>query len=388
MKKKILFTATLCLLFVVGFSQTAISQEKSTYTVSGEIKGLSSNLLVLIPSEYSGGYVFDTIFVKNNKFTFTHDIDEVKLVKLFTRDQKLAKRTASGGYYPVKSQSILFFAFPGADVKITGEATDFFNAYPSGDAYNNSMAAINKIAYPNFNKSVNLSVKASFEKDTIKAKELAKLSNKIKDEGKEARIKHLEENPSSLGALWYLNDMMRRKQIDNSKSIELFNNIPKDFSDLSFYKNVELRINGISATKEGMPVPSIKTTATLDGAEFNITSLRGKYVLIDFWGTWCGPCVKEMPKVKEFQEKYKENLVVLGINSGDRKERIQQYVDKKGYTWQQLMSVKGDNADDFVNQFNVRGFPTKFIIDPEGNIIKKFVGSGDEAFHLLDKLLN
>ncbi|GAL82188.1 putative lipoprotein/thioderoxin [Algibacter lectus] len=62
----------------------------------------------------------------------------------------------------------------------------------------------------------------------------------------------------------------------------------------------------------------------MDGSEFNINSLRGKYVLIDFWGgVWCGPCVKEMPEVKAFQEKYKDKLVVLGINSGDTKEKVQ-----------------------------------------------------------------
>ncbi|MCB0451095.1 MAG: TlpA family protein disulfide reductase, partial [Confluentibacter sp.] len=119
-----------------------------------------------------------------------------------------------------------------------------------------------------------------------------------------------------------------------------------------------------------------------------IKSLRGKYVLIDFWGIWCGPCVKEMPEVKAFQDKYKDKLVVLGINSGDSKEKIQKFVDENGYAWQQLMSDKANTPDNFVNRFNVQGFPTKFIIDPRGNIVKRYVGSGEEAFKLLEELLN
>ena len=103
---------------------------------------------------------------------------------------------------------------------------------------------------------------------------------------------------------------------------------PTDLSEYEDYKSIATRIEGIKNTKEGAPVPAIKTTATLDGNEFNINSLRGKYVLIDFWGIWCGPCVKEMPEVKDFQEKYKDKLVVLGINSGDTKEKVQKFVDE------------------------------------------------------------
>ena len=387
MKHHIKLISILSIVFLVAFCNIARAQDKQTYTVSGEIKGLEHNFMVIIPSEYSRGYQYDTIYVKNNKFTFTRPISELKLVKIFTRDQNLSKKASSGGSYPVKSQSIHFFAFPGADIKINGEVTDFFNAYPSGDVYNNSMGAINKIAYPYYNNSVNLKVKASHEKDTIKAKAYAKQSKEISEEGTALRLKHMEENPSSLGVIWYLNDMMMRKQISDEKAIEIFNKIPKTLSDLSFYKTVESRVKGITTTKEGELVPSIKTAATLDGKLFDIATLKGKYVLIDFWGIWCGPCVKEMPKVKEFQEKYKEKLVVVGINSGDRKERIQKFVSDKGYTWQQLMSDKKNTSDNFVNRFNVKGFPTKFIIDPEGRIVKRYLGSGEEAFALLEKLL-
>ena len=109
--------------------------------------------------------------------------------------------------------------------------------------------------------------------------------------------------------------------------------------------------------------------------------------MIDFWGIWCGPCVAEMPKVKEFSEKHSDKLAVLGINSGDKKERILNFVTSKNYNWQQLLDVRGSETDNFVLQYNVNAFPTKFIIDPQGKIVKKFVGSGEEAFELLEELL-
>ena len=95
-----------------------------------------------------------------------------------------------------------------------------------------------------------------------------------------------------------------------------------------------------------------------------------------------------MPEVKIFQEKHKDKLVVLGINSGDTKEKVQSFINEKGYDWQQILSSKESNSDNFVNRFNVQGFPTKLIIDRRGNIVKRFVGGGEEAFQLLEELLN
>jgi len=107
--------------------------------------------------------------------------------------------------------------------------------------------------------------------------------------------------------------------------------------------------------------------------------------LIDFWGVWCGPCVAEMPTVKEYADKYADKLTILGINSGDSKEKMVNFLKEKGYDWQQVQS--GKDSDNLVLKFNVAGFPTKFIIDPEGKIIQRYLGSGEKAFEKLDELL-
>jgi thiol-disulfide isomerase/thioredoxin len=160
----------------------------------------------------------------------------------------------------------------------------------------------------------------------------------------------------------------------------------KSLSDNTHYKQVATRVKGIESTMIGKIAPDFTTKSTLDGSEFTFNSLRGKYVLIDFWGIWCGPCVAEMPTVKEYANKYADKLTVLGIDSGDTKEKIKEFITKNNYDWQQVLSVR-NSEDDFVLKFNVAGFPTKFIIDPEGKILGRYLGSGEKAFQKLDELL-
>ncbi|MCL5246139.1 AhpC/TSA family protein [Cellulophaga sp. 20_2_10] len=375
------------------FTSINAQEAENTFTVKGEIKGIEGNLYYQHPDkEYTRENPTDSIIVVNGKFEFSSSISKMDMIRVYpsfsNSDKKVYKTPKGGrGYFPVKCAYLTFYAFPGAKVTIEGELTDYVNVYPSGDKFNNSLAAVNKLMYPMYNEMGNLAVESTYEKDSVKLKAIENKSDEIFKKSMDSLIAHIKANPNSIASAWYLNDIILRTQVTNEQAEELFNSLSTDLAAYPDYKAVASRINGIKATADGSPVPTIKTAATLDGKEFDITSLQGKYVLIDFWGIWCGPCVAEMPQVKEFQEKHKDNLVVLGINSGDTKAKIQEFVTKNGYGWQQLLSDKANTADNFVTRFNVQGFPTKFIIDRRGTIIKRFVGGGEEAFKMLEELL-
>ncbi|WP_299671863.1 TlpA disulfide reductase family protein [uncultured Polaribacter sp.] len=386
-----LFVGIILIFLIVACKKTENHSER--FIVTGFIEGLEGNLYYTNPyKKYSPTHPFDSIIVKNGEFIFSDTISELTLIKAYTKfseENKLYKKpNIKNGIYPVPSMYLMFFAFPNAEIDISGVASDFMDAYPSGDEYNNSLAEINKFAFPSFNKSVNLLVKSTFEKDTIKSEILKKQSQEISETGRLARIDHIREHQNSLGALWYLNNMVLQSDISDSLALAIFNNVSPNLHHFEIYRTLEEYFDNIKVLKEGNPVPKIKTKSTLNGEEFNLTSLKGKYVLIDFWGIWCRPCVEEMPKVKLFQKRYKDKFAVLGINSGDSREKIQTFIDENKYEWQHILNQTDDTTNDFLKKFNVKGFPTKYIIDPEGKIVKSFLGGGDEAFTLLEKLLN
>ena len=359
---------------------------KDSFTVSGNIKGLDTDFMTRSVYTKDGKRSSDTIFVTNGTFSYTAKINKEEHIIFWPRVERTIKRSGRG-YYPAKSSQFAFLAKPGDHIVFNGEVTDFINAYPSGTKANNDLAIINSKVFPLMNTSVNYLLKKNkIQKEDPRFKIIGDSISQLNAEVIKLKKEFIENNAASEAAIYYLSDMMMRRQLTNEEAIAAFKTMDKSLLDNSHYKQVATRVKGIESTMIGKIAPDFTTNSTLDGSEFTFSSLRGKYVLVDFWGIWCGPCVAEMPTVKEYADKYADKLTVLGIDSGDTKEKIKEFITKNKYDWQQVLSVR-NSEDDFVLKFNVAGFPTKFIIDPEGKIIQRYLGSSEAAFKKLDELL-
>ena len=383
--------AGMLLIFSCGNNEVKKKPENDKhFTVKGKIKGMGDNMFMLrFPDETKERkYRWDTVFVKNDTFVYKGQIERFTMLNMFPRLERIEKRAKGGGWYPVKSNLLSLYVFPGAEVTVNGKVTDFIDAYPSGDTENDLLAQLHSKIFPLLNETGNLMSENSFEEDAAARKLRKARIDSLEKETYRIKKEFIEKHTGSRTAALYLLDMMTRSQISDQEAMRLFESIPASKQDNEYFADLKIRINGMKATQPGNPAPEIKTTSTPDGKAFDLNSYKGKYVLIDFWGTWCGPCVNEMPKVKELQEKYKDKLVVLGVNSGDTKKRLVDFTRKNGYTWQQVLSKRDDSSDNFVSKYNVTAFPTKFILDPEGKILKKFVGDGEESLQYIENLLN
>ena len=365
--------------------------QSNSFTISGKIKGLDATkiFLIIFDDAFKSGYRRDSIKVENEAFFYTGEADKLMYVSISPNMDRVVKKGPGGGYYPAKSSSVQLFVFPGANIKLAGKITDFVDVYPSGDNINNDFAKLNKSIYPLMNQSVNVSVKISNKlvtDSTIikKMKDTAALLDKQVIAIKENFI---NDHRSSVAAIWLLSDMMIRSQLSNQLATAFFGKMNKEkLVDVSFYADVAKRVDGFTLTAAGKTVPDIISTNTYSGKKFDLSSLRGKYVVIDFWGTWCGPCISGMPKMKEYLDKYQAKLEILGVAlESDKGERWKKFLDEKQqYQWHHVLSTK---TEDYILKFSVAGFPTKIIVDPAGKIIGRFVGEDDEIYKKLDDLL-
>ncbi|MGW8121826.1 thioredoxin-like domain-containing protein [Roseivirga echinicomitans] len=387
MKNIVQKTTSLLLLTAVLFAcKPEVKVAPDSFTVTGTIKGLDTEYMSRSYKDEEGNRVSDSIFVENGKFTYTAKIKDAEHIVFWPYVESTIKRTGNG-YYPVKSSQFAFLASPGDYIEFKGEVTDFVDAYPSGTPANNDLAIINREIFPLMNQAINMQLERNKLEDTDPLFEVLTDSMTLLNDKVDALKKEfVETHPKSKAAVWYLSDMMVRSQVTQDEAIEIFKTFDKGLADYTYYQAVAQRVEGIESTLEGKIIPNFVSNATPNGETFELYSLKGKYVLVDFWGVWCGPCVEEMPLVKEYQEKYKDQLTILGINSGDSMEKMINFLKENNYEWQQVLAQ--NETEDLVLKYNVAGFPTKFILDPDGRIINRFVGSTVEAFDVLDELLS
>lgn len=124
--------------------------------------------------------------------------------------------------------------------------------------------------------------------------------------------------------------------------------------------------------QEGDTAPDF-TADLADGSTFTLSEQRGKVVLLNFWATWCGPCVEEMPAFEKLHKEYGEEVAVLAVNSLEDEETVRQFVAETGYTFPIAFDVEGT-----VNmKYPTDGIPYTLVIGKDGTVQNIFVGATD-----------
>ncbi|MBQ7824463.1 MAG: TlpA family protein disulfide reductase, partial [Bacteroidaceae bacterium] len=122
-----------------------------------------------------------------------------------------------------------------------------------------------------------------------------------------------------------------------------------------------------------------------EGHNFSLSSLRGKPVVLDFWGTWCGYCIKGIPDMKKYYDKYNGKVEFVSIDCRDKKENWIAALKKYDMNWIHVYNDK-EGTDDITVRYGIKGFPTKYIVDQNGIIVAVFLGETPAFYQKMDSL--
>jgi len=352
-------------LIVLTSLPALVFAQAGKYTVQGTIGNFNAPAKMYLVSRQAGKQVTDSVVLKDGHFQFSGNATAAPAMAYL----QLNKKGTGPGYKDYKQiyleQGTISVNSTDtlADAKVDGTKTNVENAAyeiahkPVDDGYT-ALEAKNKGLSDEVKKS------DAFQKENAKAeKEL---------DAQDAAInkKFIQEHPDSYISLNLLQSIAYGA--DYVEIAPLYNSLAPAVKESESGKKFGEMLPRIKAVALGATAPEFAEVDTA-GKTVNLSSFRGKYVLIDFWASWCGPCRMENPNVVKAFNHYKgQKFTIVGV-SLDRpgaKEKWLKAIHNDGLAWTQVSDLKFWDSKTAA-LYAVRAIPQNFLLDPDGKIIAK-----------------
>lgn len=176
----------------------------------------------------------------------------------------------------------------------------------------------------------------------------------------------VSNNPDRVASAIIIND--QSKNLGLEKTENAFNKLTPNVRESVFGKKLKGAIDLMKSVTSGAPAPDF-TLPSPDGNEIKLSDFRGKYLLLDFWASWCGPCLREVPNVKKVYDAYHDKgFEILGVSLDEDAEAWKNAIRSNHLNWNHVSSLEGWGCP-VAKKYSVSAVPTMILIDPAGNII-------------------
>lgn len=299
----------------------------------------------------------DSTVVKDSKFVFKNSVGE-QTIALFSRD----------------SQNSMPIVLSNNNSVITIDAD---NLAVTGDIMSEEVAKLNELINNNMSelRTIGQDIMADSElKDDAKKLKYAENEKKYSKIVENALVEAFNNNKDNAVAIYAL--FRGRQFLDDAKIRAMVSELGEEMQSHSYVKKLNKRFEAYDNTAAGKMFTDFEVTEE-DGTikKFSDYVGQGKYILVDFWASWCPPCRREIASIKEFYTKYVgQDFDVLGVAVWDKEADSKSAIESLQIPWQQILNTKNVATD----LYGIPAIPQVMLIAPDGTIVKRDL-FGDEV---------
>ena len=393
-----IFYKNIILSFALIFVLFTLTNCTKPNTIRGYIEGLSNDTVFVMKAPLSNLAetvpIQDTIWAKDGRFAYTFPKDDAHIL-IFSFPQFFTHDRPTGGVFTPDNSYIMIFTEPGEKISFKG----YLNS--TGDLLGSVVVTGSEL-----NRDFSPIQSKMFEINTNQVEEEMAIEQAMVNNNREAQSAGFAKRMERLNVKRELFSNYINANIDNPLSAFILTRLPLDSIGLYYdklgesarnsvfrgmldqqmeqYVNYTTTMKAMQEVIVGSKAPDFTLEST-DGKNVTLSTLRGKYVIIDFWGSWCPPCIAGIPKMKSFYEKYKSKLEIVGVACREQSADVwQDAVKTYELPW---INVYNDKLSDITPKYGIEGYPTKIVIDPEGTIVIRELGEVEDFYTKLESVI-
>ncbi|QKG80778.1 TlpA disulfide reductase family protein [Tenuifilum thalassicum] len=352
----------LSLLFLIGIILTQCKNHINSSDIELHLTGFPDSAMLYLTNAETG--LTDSAYVINNHLTFNVDIDEP--TRFIINTPAKTRSEVDFIVFWKESNKVTIYAEKGnlKEGKVNGSKTH--------QLYTNLNKKLSK--FEKLSDSLWLVYKSLPPDSTALLKRIEKEGNAINDSIIKVQINYIKNNPYELYSFILLRNLMI-EELERHQVEDLYQNLVSDLKKTKIAKDIERFIQTKYYAEIGKPAINF-TLPDIKGNPITLDSLKGKVVLLDFWSSNCGPCLLEIPHLKNLYKEFNpKGFEIVGISMDKNKDAWIKTVNMYNITWptvSDLKSVYGKVA----LEYGVNFYPTYYIIDRDGKVIDKVLGRG------------
>jgi len=373
-----------------------IYAQTDSITISGRLTGLANNGVWIAFAGTDGKTRHTKATARDDYFSFKVPKQEIPVVARFDISINRSLTGIENGNRVGNPAPVLNMFVSDKNITINGEAMLVQIAEVKGDTENNLFNTYKEQVRADERKSYETEValfNAKYHNQplTADAGTLQQEANAARQRVYQKQKDFVNTHPDALASVFLLN---RLQNLYNANDFtRIWNGLSDRLKDHPEAKGMKEYIKKISSTLAGVPAITFERTDK-DGNRINLEAFKGKTVLLDFWGSWCGPCRASHPHLKELYKKYKDKgfeIIAIAHERGktldESKASWLKAIKEDGINWVHVLNQDGIEKQDIVKSYQINGFPTKILVDKEGKIILRITASAtDDIDKALEKI--